>query len=536
MATHSSQSITLFYCYARKDRALRDELDTHLAGLRRSGLVTSWYDGEIIAGTSWEEEIENRLNTSDVILLLVSPDFIGSDYCYSKEMKRAMERHRAKEARVVPILLRPVDWTGTPFSQLQMIPTDARPITLWDDRDAAFADIAKHIRRVVADLIEQRNRHNRKYLEEADTTSNSTSLPNPLFTSMSQQSLTQQQHPKFSVLKRLATRRNFLIALASVALGGGAITWQWIRSSAAIPVGATLHLLRGHTDQIWSVAWSRDSSLLASAGADGLVKVWNAHTGKWLFDYRGHFPFMVWHVDWSREKYIASSDEGSRVQIWDGTNGSYVTTFHGLGRGIIGAAWSPNNRYLAAGGRDNIVWVWDTQTKQAITQYHDHTSYINALCWSPDGTQLASAGGDRVVYIWNAFTGKRSLIYPLHQSAIWTLSWSHSGQYIASGSAGESDSVVRVWQAGTGETLYVYRGHAGSLHAAAWSPHDRYIASGSNDHTIHIWEPLTGQRHLIYKDHTEAVLSVGWSPDGAYIASAGADRVVRIWNAPELSL
>ncbi len=85
-----SSPIELFYCYARKDRVLRDELDMHLAGLRRTGLITAWYDGAISPGTAWQKEIETHLNTAHVILLLVSPDFISSDYCYSKEMGRAI--------------------------------------------------------------------------------------------------------------------------------------------------------------------------------------------------------------------------------------------------------------------------------------------------------------------------------------------------------------------------------------------------------------------------------------------------------------
>ena len=104
MAMQTSQPIKLFYCYAREDHALRDKLAEHLIILNRLGLITTWHDGEIVPGASWEEEIEIHLNTADIILLLISPAFMKSDYCYSKEMERALERHDAKEARVVPIL------------------------------------------------------------------------------------------------------------------------------------------------------------------------------------------------------------------------------------------------------------------------------------------------------------------------------------------------------------------------------------------------------------------------------------------------
>src|SRR5258708_7676258 len=138
MATPFNPPIELFYCYARADQALRDNLDCHLAGLYRSGLITSWYDGQIIAGVAWEQEIEAHLNNAHVILLLISADFIASDYCYSKEMTRAIERQRAGDVQVIPILLRPVEWTGTPFFHLQVLPVNAQPITSWANQDEAF--------------------------------------------------------------------------------------------------------------------------------------------------------------------------------------------------------------------------------------------------------------------------------------------------------------------------------------------------------------------------------------------------------------
>lgn len=153
MATEPSQPISLFFCYSHKDRDLRDELDRHLAALRRTGLITAWYDGEILPGTPWGTEIENQLNTAQIILLLVSSDFMQSDYCYGKEMTRAMARHFAKKACVIPVLLRPVDWTGAPFSYLQMLPSNATPVTSWSDLDEALTDVAEGIRRVVTELL-----------------------------------------------------------------------------------------------------------------------------------------------------------------------------------------------------------------------------------------------------------------------------------------------------------------------------------------------------------------------------------------------
>ena len=89
------KGVKIFYCYAHKDRTLRDELEKHLDVLRRSGQIIGWYDKQIEAGTNWKGEIDYHLTTSDIILLLVSSDFMGSDYCYSVEMQRALELHQA---------------------------------------------------------------------------------------------------------------------------------------------------------------------------------------------------------------------------------------------------------------------------------------------------------------------------------------------------------------------------------------------------------------------------------------------------------
>ncbi len=111
-----------------------------------------WYDREISAGTEWEHQIDTHLDTAQIILLLVSPDFMDSDYCYGREMKRAMERHESGEARIIPILLRPVYYEGAPFEKFQMLPTNGKPITSWPHHDEAFEEIAKGISKAVKEL------------------------------------------------------------------------------------------------------------------------------------------------------------------------------------------------------------------------------------------------------------------------------------------------------------------------------------------------------------------------------------------------
>jgi TIR domain-containing protein len=141
---------TIFFSYSHKDEDLRDQLETHLAMLKRQGVISAWHDRRLIAGTNIDTGIRQELDRAHIILLLVSPDFLASDYCYGVEMTRALERHAAGDARVIPVILRPCDWTHTPFGKLLAAPRDGKPVTKWTDPDDAFLDIARAIRAAAA--------------------------------------------------------------------------------------------------------------------------------------------------------------------------------------------------------------------------------------------------------------------------------------------------------------------------------------------------------------------------------------------------
>lgn len=145
--------IKLFYSYSHRDEALRDELEVHLSLLQRQGFIDSWHDRSITAGSEWARNIDEQLVAADIILLLVSADFLASDYCYDIEMQRALERHHAGICRVIPIILRPVDWRNAPFGELQALPRDAKPVTTWTNTDEAWLNIAKSIRLIVEQLL-----------------------------------------------------------------------------------------------------------------------------------------------------------------------------------------------------------------------------------------------------------------------------------------------------------------------------------------------------------------------------------------------
>jgi len=137
---------TLFFSYSHRDETLRDELEIHLAMLKRQGVITAWHDQRIGAGKEFGKEIDHYLEKAEIILLLVSPDFLASDYCYDLEMARALDRHRNGEARVIPVILRPCDWHSAPFAKLLAVPKDGKPLTTYPNQDDAFLEIAGAIR------------------------------------------------------------------------------------------------------------------------------------------------------------------------------------------------------------------------------------------------------------------------------------------------------------------------------------------------------------------------------------------------------
>ncbi|KUO51795.1 MAG: hypothetical protein APF78_00675 [Sphingomonadales bacterium BRH_c3] len=141
----------VFFSYSHADEDLRDQLEVQLSMLKRQGLIEAWHDRRIGAGNEIDGSIDVNMESSSIILLLVSPDFLASDYCYDREMTRAMERHKDGSAKVIPVILRPCDWHNAPFGKLMAVPKDGKPITMWPDPDSAFLEVARAVREVVGE-------------------------------------------------------------------------------------------------------------------------------------------------------------------------------------------------------------------------------------------------------------------------------------------------------------------------------------------------------------------------------------------------
>jgi nucleoside phosphorylase len=155
-ATSSSgvAPLDLFISYSLKDENFKEELETHLVMLKRTGVVRPWHSLQTEAGVGWKEEVSDIIDRSQIILLLISRNFLSEDYLYDEEMGRAMERHDSGDARVIPIILRSVYLSETPFSGLVSLPRNGRPVDKWPNRDEVWLTVVQELRTVCNSLRE----------------------------------------------------------------------------------------------------------------------------------------------------------------------------------------------------------------------------------------------------------------------------------------------------------------------------------------------------------------------------------------------
>ncbi len=289
-------------------------------------------------------------------------------------------------------------------------------------------------------------------------------------------------------------------------------------------------VLTGHTDWVFSVAWSPSGSLLASASGDRSVVLWDTTSGEPIGPSLTGHDDEVRTVAWSPDGMTLASAGGETIVLWDAAGGDPIgAPLTGHGGRINAVAWSPDGTRLASASGDGTVRIWDASGRESARgSPSDPAAAVRSVAWSPDGRRLAVVTMDGTIALWDSPDVELDPRLVIGSEA-WTLAWSPDSTRLASGG---QDKTIRLWNADTGDPIgEPLVGHDLWVNAVAWSPGGDRLASVSDDGTVRLWDPASGEQigvELI--GHTDSALAIAWSPDGQRVASAGADGTIRIWT------
>lgn len=426
--TITHQRIDIFCCYAPQDRLFLIQLRAHLALLERLERIRFWADTDIEAGMDWEQEILAHLETAQIILLLVSSDFIKSDYCYSTEMQRAMERHQRKEARVIPILVRPCLWADAPFGKLRALPGNGRPITDWPSQENALRAIAESIARIIPSLSKVQDARTHQY-PPAHSPS-----PPPLAPQRRMHHWSENEWFKLRLLTLLLLADLLALMLlpayprSPTALSISDLHLQgWLFMRISLPGGpgvlATLELQTGATSPLTARSEALQHALVRLGLTNYNDPSYAPKTHQLAFiasDKNGKRG--IWSVSLILRdgRPVMNSVPGALIDPCETTCENSLT-------------WSPDGRWLLFTGLKGIEAIdVSTHTKKYLTSQNDRWP----AC-SPDGKWLAYQGAQNIV---QALATSNCM--PLSQadasvrflnsfSLSWFPAWSPDGKFLA---------------------------------------------------------------------------------------------------------
>jgi WD40 repeat protein len=297
-----------------------------------------------------------------------------------------------------------------------------------------------------------------------------------------------------------------------------------------------------HSYWVSAVAWNRDGSLLATAGHDARVRVWDMGNGRLMRDYRGHAD-PVGAVSFLANGKIISAG-GKELRVWDPATGKDVKILAGNSGQIKSLAVEPSGNLVAAGGDDRSVRVWEIQSRKEMYSLGPVNAPVENVAWSANGNLIAAVGSDGTLTVWEANKERKKLLETKTTSGVTAFGVQFAPDGKAVATCGERVSRIFALPApgdkaeAIGTLRRTFEGiasHTDMVTCLAYSPDGKTLATGSRDHTVRIWNVFTGQRLRTLLGHTEKVNAVAFSPDGNQLASVGDDQDIRLWDLVQVA-